>query len=59
MASRKDKADNILNEVVKYLEEAAWTFDSYLMLHVDPVTSSKYPTDIAFAIQLGRDLTPK
>jgi hypothetical protein len=47
---------NILNEIEDYLTDKKWSICNYTLYHIDPVTKSKYPTDISFYIQSARDL---
>jgi hypothetical protein len=54
--TRRKASDDILIQVMEYLKQANWTVDDYTLFHVDPITKSKYPTDTAFCIQLGRDM---
>ncbi len=55
--SRRESADAILADVMDYLEIAKWTVDDHTLFHRDPVTNALYPTDTAFCIQIGRDLS--
>jgi len=54
--SRRQIADNALEYISNYLENAGWKLDIVTLFRVDPVTNAKYSSDTAFCIQLARDL---
>jgi hypothetical protein len=50
-----DDSCDILDKMGDYLSDKKWKICNYSFYHVDPVTSARYPTDLAFYIQIQRD----
>lgn len=55
--SRRDKANEVLDVIFDYLSDAGWGMDYDTCFRIDPISKAKYPSDTAFSIQIGRDLT--
>ena len=53
---RKIKIDDVLNFIADYLHQNEWKTCHKTVLYIDPVTKALYSGDVAFAIQIGRDL---
>lgn len=59
LESRRDIADKVLGYVGTYLEGAGWVLDEQWLFRIDPLTNTLYPADVAFCIQIARDLNLK
>ena len=56
MKERKQSADEMLQDIVDYLEAVGWTLDNHTLFYVDPITGNKHLSVLALQIQLDRDL---
>jgi hypothetical protein len=45
-----------MNYICDYLNRAGWNLCAQTLFQVDPITGAKYPSDVAYTVQLGRDL---
>lgn len=42
----------------KYLVDAGWELNSPYLLFIDPLSKAAYTADVAFIVQLNRDVNP-
>jgi hypothetical protein len=41
-----------------YLAEAGWELNAPYLLFIDPLSKTAYAADVAFVVQLNRDMNP-
>lgn len=60
MKNRREAYDKAVDFLYNYLvEEGAWRICENTCFYIDPLTSARYPGDVAFLVQLGRDQTER
>lgn len=55
---RKKAGAEAVDYINKYLISARWQLNTQYLLFIDPVTEAAYTSDVAFIVQLNRDVNP-
>ena len=56
-SARKKIGEEAVKYINNYLFDAGWELSNYFMF-IDPITQVMYTADVAFIVQLNRDVNP-
>jgi len=56
--SRKQSGKDAVDYINRYLSDAGWELNIPYLLFIDPLSKAAYTADVAFIVQLNRDVNP-
>ena len=59
LRNNKEEGTKAVEFINKYLFDSGWELNEQFLLFIDPISKAAYSADVAFIVQLNRDVNPK